>query len=111
MSASTTIASGALTTIVGTEQTLTTATAEGAYTLKLDASALASGDVLVVRAREVVAAGGSLVLSEEQTLTGAQSPAVQTTVPLAVAAGGTLSFRVHQTAGSARVIPWAVISL
>lgn len=108
---STTVASGTLATTVGAEQTLATITGEGAYTLRLDCTAMASGDTLAVRAREVVVSGGTLVLSEEQTLTGAQVPPTQNTVPIAVAAGGTLSFRVHQTAGVSRSIPWAVIKL
>lgn len=108
---STTISTGTLVTTVGVEQTVATLTGEGSYVLKLDLSAMAVGDTVYIRAREIVSSGGTLRLSEEQVLTGVQADGVSNTIPISVATGGTLSFRVLHSAGVSRSIPWAVVSL
>lgn len=101
---------GTQTCSIGTEHTLNSpdpATTTGVFQLFLDVNALAAGDVLEVRMKEKVIAGGT-ARAMMWSLAGAQGAddALFATPPMTLGIGW--SATIKQTAGTGRAIPWSL---
>lgn len=92
---------------LNTPSTLTTETTPGVYQLVIDAANLSGGDILVVRSRIIIVSGGSTLLLEEEVLAGVLGPKAWMTEPIGITQS--VSYELEQTAGTGRVIPWAVL--
>ncbi len=110
MAAPTVAASGTATSD-GTEQTLTTITTPGAYELHVDMGAMVNTEVVLLRIKKPVLAGGTTrstqYLSYSATGSGAPEPTARVLGPIAI--GDTsATFTLQRTSGSARAHPWIV---
>jgi hypothetical protein len=103
-------ASGTL-TLDGTEQTLTTQTANDEYVLLTDHDAQVGGDTVVVRIKVPVLSGGTARVIEQLTLTGAQALPDILRQSIPIISPHSISVTVEKTAGVNHNIPWALVTL
>jgi len=100
---------GTTTPVIGTETTLATNTANGAYVFSLDASAMLAGDVLEMRVYMMVASAGTLRCIWKASV----GPIPPTASPVfqapPVASPYSIRVTLKQTAGTARAYPWNLI--
>lgn len=104
----TTSSSGTLTTTPGVAQTIGPHTMQGAYVLRLDLSALAAGDTLVVQATASVRGGAEAAASSPVTYTGVQAVPVVQRDPLVIAQGDRCRWIVTHTGATPREVPYTV---
>lgn len=93
-------------TVIGTEHTVATINVAGVFTLILDLNPMAAGDVLEVRAKQMVATGGTTRGVDLATYYDAQPSdrLIAVSVPVSNPLGdtGAVQFSIKQTAGSVR---------
>ena len=99
--------------VIGTEESLTTAAVAGTFTLHVDAFNLAAGDVLELRIKQMVLTGGTSRVAYYGRWDGVQSAddLIKISVPISneLTDSGALDFRLNQLKGTARAFPWKVL--
>lgn len=94
----------------GTEQTLATITTPGAYEFIVDMGAMVNTEVVLLRIKEPVLAGGTTrsleYLSYTATGSGAPEPTARAIGPRSIDQSAT--FTLQRTSGSARSHPWKI---
>lgn len=99
---------------VGTEESLTTATGPGTFTLHVDKNAMAAGDILELRIKQMVLTGGTARVAYYARWDGAQPTDDQIAISVPISNelndAGALDFRLNQLKGSsAKAFPWKVL--
>ena len=106
-------ASGTQTAVIGTEHTLDDVAAAGTYTLHVDTVNMAAGDVLELRAYQIVLTGGTRRVAYLSRFFDAQptDDLIKISVPISneLTDAGSLRFTLKQTAGTGRAFPWKVL--
>ena len=100
---------GSQTAVISTEHTIGTITTSGSFVIGVDASALALGDELIIRAKLKVRSVGTTRLAYEATYSHAQGEPVILSIP--VASTNEIVFTLEQTAGTGRAFPWEIWEL
>lgn len=100
--------------VVGTEESLTTANVAGTFTLHVDTNAMVAGDVLELRILQMVLTGGTARVAYYARWAGAQptDDKIKISVPISneLTDSGALDFRLNQAKGAAaRGFPWKVL--
>lgn len=99
---------------IGTEIFLSNVNVAGVYTLHIDTSVLAAGDVLQVRVYQIVLTGGTARVCYVAQYTGAQptDDMIKVSPPIGneLTDSNSLRFSINQTFGTARSFPWKVLS-
>lgn len=106
-------ATGTQTATITTEHTLRDVAAAGTYTLHVDLSAMAAGDVMELRIYQIVLTGGTRRVAYFQRFDGAQPTdnMIAISVPISneLTDAGSLRFTLKQTFGTGRAYPWKVL--
>ena len=99
--------------VIGTEESLTTANVAGTFTLHVDADAMQAGDVLELRIKQMVLTGGTARVAYYGRWDDAQAAddKIKISVPISneLTDSGALDFRLNQLKGTARAFPWKVL--
>jgi hypothetical protein len=105
-----TVAASGTATSDGTEQTLATITTPGAYELIVDMGAMANTEVVLLRIKEPVLAGGTTRSTQylSYTASGSAAPEPSARVLGPVSIDQSATFTLQRTSGSARAHPWKV---
>jgi len=103
------IAEGTQAATVGTEHTLDEETTAHTYVLVVDASNLASGDVLELRLYSKVRAASTQNVAYYATFSGAQSQPNKYSVPIPITED--VKATLKQTAGVGRSFDWQLLAL
>lgn len=107
-------ASGTQTATIGTEHFVSSPSVAGVFTLHLDTSNMAGGDLLEVRIYQKILSGGTERVVFYAIFAGAQTAdnAIQVSVPIAndLATSNALRFSIKQTAGTGRDYAWKVLT-
>jgi len=102
------------TATIGVEHTLLDVAAVGLYDLHVDTNALAAGDVVELRVKQIVLAGGTTRVVFYGRYDGAQSSddkiKVSDIVGNDLTDATSLRFTLQQTFGTGRAFPWKVLS-
>ena len=111
----TALASGTKTvSVVGTEESLTTASVAGTFTLHIDTVNMLAGDILELRIKQMVLTAGTARVAYYAQWSGAQptDDLIKISVPISneLTDSGALDFRINQKKGTARAFPWKVLS-
>lgn len=93
--------------VLDTPTVLDSETTPGVYQLFVDTNAMLAGDVLIIRSRVKVVAGGTARLFEERVLGGVTGPKAWCTDPIMV--GDYVEYELEQTEGTGRSFPWSVV--
>lgn len=101
--------SGTQTASIGTEHSLATPSTAKTRVLFVDASALASTEVLELRFKGAVLSAGTERLILLQSYTGVLADPGTQSPPIVMPQGGTITLK--QTSGTGRAFPWSVITL
>lgn len=105
--------SGTQTATLGTEHTLQDVAAAGTYTFHVDTVNLAAGDVVELRAYQIVLTGGTRRVAYFQQYFDAQvaDDLIKISVPISneLTDAGALRFTLKQTVGTGRAFPWKVL--
>ena len=106
-------ASGTQTAVIGTEHTLRDVAAAGTYTLHVDAVNMVAGDVVELRAYQMVLTAGTRRVAYKKIYYGAQptDDLIKISVPISneLTDAGALRFTLKQTFGTGRAFPWKVL--
>jgi hypothetical protein len=106
-------ASGTHTAGVAAEATLATAAVVGTFTYHVDLTALAAGDVVILRVYQKVLTGGTQRVLYVQRYSGVQptDDAVKVSLPASndLVESNALTFTIHRTHGAAASLPWKVL--
>jgi hypothetical protein len=94
---------------ISTEHTLATLVGAKARVVAVDLSAMVAGDVVTLRIKTAVRAGGVEGVAYAATLAGPTGSPIAFSPPVPMVNGGTVTLQ--QTAGTGRTYPWAVYSL
>lgn len=106
----TTVNSGTQAATIGTEHTLGSAVAaSGTYILVVNTANMAAGDVLELRGKTKVLAGGSEAVYLLATYAHAQSDPVKMSIP--IPSLYSLTCTLKQTAGTGRSFEWNILGL
>ena len=103
------IASGSLAAVVGTEHTLATKTLTGVYVVVVDLSALAAGDTATLKIKTRIASGQNSHLAKTYSFTDAQAVANVYSDPVPI--DTEIAVTLTQSAGTARTFPWKLLRL
>lgn len=99
--------------VIGTEESLTTATVAGTFTLHVDTVNMAAGDILELRIKQMVLTGGTARVAYYAQWSGVQptDDLIKISVPISneLTDSGALDFRLNQLKGTARAFPWKVL--
>lgn len=105
--------SGTQTAVIGTEHTLLDVAVAGTFTLHVDVNAMVAGDVMELRAYQIVLTGGTRRVAYMTRYIGAQSAddLIKVSVPISneLTDAGSLRFTLKQTVGTGRAFPWKVL--
>lgn len=101
------VASGTLDTTLLSEHSLSQQTGVGIYVLKVDTSAMQSGDTLVIRLKDKVLTGSTSKATQEVTLTGVQS--VPDWRSDAIPVDVEIIVTITQTTGTGHSYPWKLL--
>ena len=104
-------ASGTLTPVVGTETTFNGAsfTVAGTYVLQVDTVNMALGDVVELRAYDMVLSAGTERQAFMASYSNVQGDPIKISIPMTSLYS--CHFTINQVAGTARAFPWNVITL
>jgi hypothetical protein len=102
-------AGGTQLTVISTEHTLATLTTGKTFVIVFDATPMANGDVVEIRAKTKPRSGGTSTLAYLATYANAQGTPVKYSVP--IPANVELVVTLKQTAGSVRTFTYAVLSI
>ena len=106
-------ATGTQTATVGTEHTLRDVATAGTYTLHVDKVNMVAGDVLELRAYQMVLTAGTRRVAYLARFADAQptDDMIAISVPISneLTDAGSLRFTLKQTAGTGRQFPWKVL--
>lgn len=109
-------ATGSQLSVISTEHTLRDVATAGTFTLHVDLSVLAAGDILELRCYQKILTGGTLRTCYFQNYMDAQGgddtyPRIAISVPVSneLVEAASLRFTLKQTAGSVRTFPWKVL--
>jgi len=109
----TAFANGTQTAVIGTEHTLADVNVSGTFVLVVDTVNMAAGDVLELRAYQMVLTGGTRRAAYMGSWAGAQQAddVIKISVPLSneLTDAGALRFTLKQTFGTGRAYPWKVL--
>lgn len=104
---------GTQTAVIGTEHTLLDVAVAGTFTLHVDTTIMAAGDLLELRVYQIVLTGGTRRVAYYVQYFGDQSvdDEVKISVPISneLTDAGSLRFTLKQTAGTGRAFPWKVL--
>lgn len=104
---------GTQTATIGTEHTLLDVAIAGTFTLHVDATNLAAGDVLELRVYQIVLTGGTRQVAYYQAYVDVQptDDRIKISIPISneLTDAGSLRFTLKQTAGTGRAFPWKVL--
>ncbi|MEV0608138.1 hypothetical protein AB0I61_17405 [Polymorphospora rubra] len=100
---------GDQTATINTEHTLATLSGAGTRVLAVDLSALAGGDLVVLRIKAPVRSGGTQREVYRASFSGPTAPGSTQSPPAVLPHGGVVTLQ--QTAGTPRTFPWAVYAL
>lgn len=103
----TAVANGTQAATISTEHSLTQQTGIGIYVLVVDTAAMASGDTLVVRLKTKVLSEGTSRITQEITMTGAQTVPNWRSEPIPVDVE--IIATLLQSAGTGRSYPWKLL--
>lgn len=99
--------------VIGTEESLTTANVAGTFTLHVDKNAMQAGDILELRIKQMVLTSGTARVAYYGRWDGAQptDDQIAISVPISneLTDSGALDFRLNQLKGTARAFPWKVL--
>jgi hypothetical protein len=105
--------SGTQAATVATEHTLLDIAVAGTFTLHVDASAMAAGDLVELRIYQIVLTGGTRRVAYYDKLEGPQptDDMIAISVPISneLTDAGSLRFTLLQVAGTGRSFPWKVL--
>lgn len=102
------VASGTQAATISTEHSLTQQVGlAGIYVFEVDTSAMQAGDTLVLRVKTKILSGGTLRVTQEETLTGVQS--VPNWRSEAIPADIEIVATLLQSAGTGRDYPWKML--
>jgi len=103
-------ASGTQVSVIGSEHFLTSPNVAGTFTLHVDTIEMVLGDIVELRAYQMILTGGSQRVAYYQSYMGAQpvDDYIKISVPISNELTDTnaLRFSLKQTAGSPRSYPW-----
>jgi hypothetical protein len=106
-------ASGTQAASIGTEHTLDDVALAGTFTLHVDTSNMAAGDILELRIYQMVLTGGTRRVAYYEIYTDAQpgDDLVKIGGPISneLTDAGSLRFSLKQVAGTGRNFPWKVL--
>lgn len=106
-------AQGTQTATVGTEHFLTSPAVAGTFTLHVDSSVMAAGDVVELRVYQMVLTGGTSRVAYFASFADGQpdDDAIKISVPVSneLTDTNSLRFSLTQTAGTGRAFPWKVL--
>lgn len=111
----TAVASGTQTAVISTEHALynPSPAVAGVFQLVVDLNALADGDTLELRAKQMTLTGGTTRVVDVGTFVDAQPAdkliAVSMPISNELTDNGAVQFSLKQTTGTGRAIPWKVI--
>ena len=98
---------------VGTEESLTTVTVAGTFTLHVDTVNMAAADTLEIRIKQMILTGGTARVAYYAIWDGVQptDDLIKISVPISneLTDAGALDFRLNQKTGTARAFPWKVL--
>ncbi len=101
-------------TVTGAEVTLFTTAGEGVYTMSVDTTLMAAGDVIILRVKQAILAAGTVRVVAYLMLAGAQptEDLMKVSIPIVVdpTATGTV-FTIEQDFGVARALPYVIRKL
>jgi hypothetical protein len=100
---------GAQLTVLTTEHTLGTIAIAGVFQLFIDASVMAAGDTLELRAKVKVRSVGTTREYIVGTYNGAQTSPVLSSIP--IPSTNEIVFTLTQTAGTVRTFPWEILQV
>ncbi len=100
-------------TLTASEQTVgAQQTTAGTYVLDFDLINMAAGDVIELYVYKTVAtSAGTERLMGKFTFANAQGSPVQTSVPVPIATGQTVTFKLKQPTGTGRAVPYTISTL
>jgi hypothetical protein len=105
--------SGTLSTVVGTESTVDQVNIGGVFSFHVDLNAMAAGDIVELRAYQMVLSGGSSRVLLYQAYYGVQptDDLVKMSFPIGndLTDSTALQFSIKQTFGTSRSVPWKVL--
>jgi hypothetical protein len=106
-------ATGTQTTVLTTEHVLRDVNTAGTFTLHVDTTIMAAGDVLELRIYQIVLTGGTRHVAYFVRYDGAQptDDAIKISVPISneLTDTGSLEFTMKQTLGTVHAYPWKVL--
>lgn len=102
-------AEGTQAATLGTSHTLATVTDAGTYLLHVDTSALGNGETLTCEIHSRVLSTGVTQLAYPAVFDDAQAAPNKISVPVMLAAGRELVFKLKQEGGVGRSFPWEVL--
>jgi hypothetical protein len=109
----TAFASGTQTAVIGTEHFLSSPNQVGVYTLHVDTVNMAAGDVLELRAYQMILTGGTQRVVYFVMYSGVQptDDVIKISVPISneLTDTNSLRFSLKQTFGTGRDYPWKVL--
>jgi hypothetical protein len=103
-------ASGTQTSVVGTEQTLTTDTTNATYYFEVDITNLAIGDILELRIYTITLSGGTLHLAWKTSI-GPVPPANDISPSPPQPSDQSIRVTLKQVSGTARTWPWKLLRI
>lgn len=106
-------ATGTQTAVIGTEHFVSSPNVAGTFTLHVDTINMVDGDVLELRAYQMVLTGGTTRVAYYSTFFDVQAAddMIKISVPISNELTDTnaLRFSIKQTAGTGRNFPWKVL--
>jgi hypothetical protein len=104
---------GTQTAVVATEHVLADVNVAGTFTLHVDTVNMAAGDVLELRAYQMILTGGTRRVAYLGSFQGVQltDDLIKISVPISneLTDAGALRFTLKQTFGTGRAFPWKVL--
>jgi hypothetical protein len=103
--------SGSQTTVIGTEHFVADVNEAGVYTFHVDTNAMAIGDMIELRAYQMILTGGTARVEQVMTYQGVQDTPIKKSEPVSneLTDTGALRFSLKQIYGTGRAFPWKVL--
>lgn len=109
--------SGTQAAAIGTEHTLLDVAVAGTFTFHVDTNAMAAGDIVELRAYQMILTGGTRRPAYFKSYSGAQDASTNELGPIKISVpisnelmdAGALRFTLKQIAGVGRSFPWKVL--
>lgn len=96
---------------IGVEHSLAQVSGVGVYVLRVDNSAMITGDTLEVRVKVPATVGSEVRVAYLETLVGAQDSKIWHSIPVPLASGEEIIATITQTTGSGRSFAWNLLRM